>query len=48
MKLAYYPGCVSLSTGKEMDRSTRAVFSSLEIELEELEDQEVSIIIHTS
>lgn len=38
MKLAYYPGCVSRSTGKEMDRSTRAVCSALGIELQELPD----------
>jgi heterodisulfide reductase subunit B len=38
MKLAYYPGCVSRSTGKEMDRSTRAVCDALSIELEELAD----------
>ena len=38
MKLAYYPGCVSRSTGKEMDRSTRAVCAALDIELEELPD----------
>lgn len=38
MKLAYYPGCVSRSTGKEMDRSTRAVCAALGIELEELPD----------
>lgn len=38
MKLAYYPGCVSRSTGKEMDLSTRAVCSSLGIALQELED----------
>ncbi len=38
MKLAYYPGCVSRSTGKEMDVSTRAVCSALGIALEELED----------
>jgi heterodisulfide reductase subunit B len=37
-KLAYYPGCVSKSTGKEMDISTRAVSAALGIELEELED----------
>ena len=48
MKLAYYPGCVSLSTGKEMDRSTRAVFSSLEIELEELEDWNCCGATHVS
>lgn len=38
MKLAYYPGCVSKSTGKEMDLSTRTVAAALGIELEELED----------
>ncbi len=38
MKLAYYPGCVSRSTGKEMDVSTRAVCAALGIELQELED----------
>ncbi len=38
MKLAYYPGCVSKSTGKEMDLSTRAVCSALGIALEELDD----------
>lgn len=37
-KLAYFPGCVSKSTGKEMDISTRAVCSALGIALEELED----------
>jgi heterodisulfide reductase subunit B len=38
MKLAYYPGCVSRSTGKEMDVSTRTVCAALGIELQELED----------
>lgn len=38
MRLAYYPGCVSKSSGREMDISTRAVCSSLGITLEELED----------
>ncbi len=38
MKLAYYPGCVSRSTGREMDLSTRAVCAALGIELEELAD----------
>jgi heterodisulfide reductase subunit B len=38
MRLAYFPGCVSKSTGKEMDVSTRAVCSALGIALEELED----------
>mgnify|MGYP000915902166 CR=1 FL=1 len=48
MRLAYYPGCVSLSTGKEMDRSTRAVFSALRIELEELEDWNCCGATHVS
>jgi heterodisulfide reductase subunit B2 len=38
MKLAYYPGCVSRSTGREMDLSTRTVCAALGIELEELPD----------
>jgi heterodisulfide reductase subunit B2 len=38
MKLAYYPGCVSRSTGKEMDISTRSVCKALGIEIEELPD----------
>jgi heterodisulfide reductase subunit B len=38
LKLAYYPGCVSKSTGKEMDLSTRAVCSALGMELDELAD----------
>jgi heterodisulfide reductase subunit B len=38
MKLANDPGCVSRSTGKEMDLSTRAVCEALGIALEELED----------
>jgi len=38
VRLAYYPGCVSRSTGKEMDLSTRAVCSALGLELEELAD----------
>jgi heterodisulfide reductase subunit B2 len=38
LKLAYYPGCVSKSTGREMDISTRAVLAALGIEIEELED----------
>lgn len=37
-RLAYYPGCVSKSTGKEMDLSTRSVCAALGVELEELED----------
>lgn len=38
MKVAYYPGCVSKSTGKEMDLSTRAVCEALGIALHELDD----------
>lgn len=38
MRVAYYPGCVSKSTGKEMDLSTRAVCEALGIALQELED----------
>jgi len=38
MKLAYYPGCVARSTGKEYELSTRAVCSALGVELEELTD----------
>lgn len=38
MKLAYYPGCVSRSTGIEYDLSTRAVAQALDLELEDLDD----------
>ncbi len=48
MKLAYYPGCVSRSTGKEMDSSTRAVCSALGIELQELEDWNCCGATHVS
>jgi heterodisulfide reductase subunit B2 len=48
MKLAYYPGCVSRSTGKEMDASTRAVCSALGIELFELEDWNCCGATHVS
>jgi heterodisulfide reductase subunit B len=48
MKLAYYPGCVSKSTGKEMDASTRAVCSALAIELLELEDWNCCGATHVS
>ncbi len=48
MKLAYYPGCVSLSTGKEMDVSTRAVCAALGIELEELADWNCCGATHVS
>jgi heterodisulfide reductase subunit B len=48
MKLAYYPGCVSRSTGKEMDASTRAVCAALSIELDELEDWNCCGATHVS
>ena len=48
MKLAYYPGCVSRSTGKDMDASTRAVCRALGIELEELEDWNCCGATHVS
>jgi heterodisulfide reductase subunit B2 len=48
MKLAYYPGCVSQSTGKEMDASTRAVCGALGIELLELEDWNCCGATHVS
>lgn len=38
MKISYYPGCSLLGTAKEYDQSTKAVCSTLGIELEELED----------
>ncbi|MCK9441161.1 MAG: CoB--CoM heterodisulfide reductase iron-sulfur subunit B family protein [Methanothrix sp.] len=48
MKLAYYPGCVSHSTGKEMDASTRAVCAALGIKLVELEDWNCCGATHVS
>jgi heterodisulfide reductase subunit B len=48
MKLAYYPGCVSNSTGKEMDASTRAVCAALGIDLEELKDWNCCGATHVS
>ncbi len=36
MKYAYYPGCSLHSTGKEYDRSMRAVFEALDVELAEV------------
>lgn len=48
MKLAYYPGCVSRSTGKDMDESTRAVCRALGVELEELEDWNCCGATHVS
>ena len=48
MKLAYYPGCVSKSTGKEMDASTQAVCAALGIELVELPDWNCCGATHVS
>lgn len=48
MKVAYYPGCVSRSTGREMDVSTRAVCGALGIALEELEDWNCCGATHVS
>jgi len=48
MLLAYYPGCVSKSTGKEMDASTRAVCAALGIELVELDDWNCCGATHVS
>jgi len=48
VKLAYYPGCVSQSTGKEMDLSTRAVCSALGVELEEIDDWNCCGATHVS
>jgi heterodisulfide reductase subunit B len=48
MKLAYYPGCVSQSTGKEMDASTQAVCVALGIELVELPDWNCCGATHVS
>jgi heterodisulfide reductase subunit B len=48
MKLAYYPGCVSRSTGKDMDASTRSVCKALGIELQELEDWNCCGATHVS
>lgn len=48
MRLSYYPGCVSRSTGKEMDASTRAVCEALGIELFELEDWNCCGATHVS
>ncbi|MCJ7444760.1 MAG: CoB--CoM heterodisulfide reductase iron-sulfur subunit B family protein [Methanotrichaceae archaeon] len=48
MRLAYYPGCVSKSSGREMDISTKAVCSALGITLEELEDWNCCGATHVS
>jgi heterodisulfide reductase subunit B len=38
MKYLYYPGCSLEGTAREYDRSTRALFEALEVELVEIED----------
>ena len=38
MKYLYFPGCSLKGTGKAYDESLRAVFSALDVELQELED----------
>jgi heterodisulfide reductase subunit B len=38
MKLGYYPGCSSAGTAKEFDTSLKEVFSTLQVDLEELTD----------
>ena len=38
MKYCYFPGCSILGTGRACEESTRAVFDTLGVELEELED----------
>jgi heterodisulfide reductase subunit B len=48
MRIAYYPGCVSKSTGREMELSTRAVCEALGIALEELEDWNCCGATHVS
>jgi heterodisulfide reductase subunit B len=48
MKLAYYPGCVAKSSGKEYDRSLRAVSALLGIELLEVPDWNCCGATHVS
>ncbi len=43
---AYYPGCSLRSTAKEYDRSLRAVFAHLGIELHEIEDWNCCGAVH--
>lgn len=38
MKFAYYPGCSAIGTSADYEASTRAVFSALGMELEDLQD----------
>lgn len=47
-RYAYYPGCSLLSGAKEYDRSVRAVFAHLGIELVEIEDWNCCGAVHAS
>jgi heterodisulfide reductase subunit B len=48
MKLAYYPGCVARSTGREYEISTRAVCKALGVELDEIDDWNCCGATHVS
>lgn len=48
IKLAYYPGCVAKSTGKEYEISTQAVCQALGVELEEIDDWNCCGATHVS
>lgn len=48
MKLAYYPGCVARSTGREYEISTLAVGRALGIELAEIDDWNCCGATHVS
>jgi heterodisulfide reductase subunit B len=48
MKLAYYPGCVARSTGREYEISTLAVCRALGVELEEIDDWNCCGATHVS
>ncbi|MFP4344569.1 MAG: CoB--CoM heterodisulfide reductase iron-sulfur subunit B family protein [Anaerolineales bacterium] len=48
MKYGYYPGCSLLSGAKEYDRSLRAVFEALGIEMQELDDWSCCGAVHAN
>ena len=48
MKLAYYPGCVARSTGREYEISTLAVCKALGVELDEIDDWNCCGATHVS
>ncbi|HPY72408.1 MAG TPA: heterodisulfide reductase-related iron-sulfur binding cluster, partial [Methanothrix sp.] len=48
MKLAYYPGCVARSTGREYEISTLAVCRALGVELAEIDDWNCCGATHVS